>query len=116
MDEQKLIEAFNMMWGKYPEQVRLIRKDFTIIAGNEAYLKFGGPVGSRCNTGDPAMHKGCRAAEALKAKEARSVVHDFPGVYTESLWVPVSGAEDYYIHFTNGGNAMFAKLAENQQK
>ena len=34
MDEQKLIEAFQLMWGKYPEQVRLIRKDHTIVAGN----------------------------------------------------------------------------------
>ena len=43
MDEQKLIEAFQLMWGKYPEQVRLIRKDFTIVAGTRAICNSAAP-------------------------------------------------------------------------
>ena len=114
MDEQKLIEAFQLMWGKYPEQVRLIRKDHTIVAGNESYMRFGGPVGTKCNVGDPSMHAGCRAIESLKAGETKTVAHEIEGEKYESFWVPVAGTADYYVHFTNGMNALLAKMAAQQ--
>ena len=115
MDEQKLIEAFHLMWGKYPEQVRLIRKDFTIVAGNESYLQFGGPVGTKCNVGDHARHKGCQAMKCLKDRETKINGNEVNGERFDSYWVPVDGAEDYYVHFTNGMNALIAKMMAAQQ-
>ena len=38
----ELIEAFHLMWDRYPEQVRLIDRHFTVIAGNPAYVEAGG--------------------------------------------------------------------------
>ncbi len=34
---EELIEAFHLMWDRYPEQVRLIDRSFLVIAGNPAY-------------------------------------------------------------------------------
>ena len=109
--EQKLIEAFDMMWGHYPEAVRLIHRSFRVVAGNEAYLKAGGPVGVQCNVGDPAFHRGCQAQNALKTQETKILSNEMAGLRSDSYWVPVKGAEDYYVHFTNGLNALLERMA-----
>lgn len=111
-DEEELVRAFHMMWDNYPEQVRLIDRKFRILAGNKAYMASGGLVNVGCNLGNPEMHKGCQAIACLKAGETKTkkaVVND---VTWESFWVPVSGSEDYYVHFTNGLNEAIAKSAQ----
>jgi len=112
--EEKLVEAFHSMWDNYPEQVRLIDRTFRVVAGNKAYTAIGGPVGVHCNEGDPAMHKGCQAQAALRDGESKSMKNEAMGIPMESLWVPVAGETDYYIHFTNGMNDFFKKLMEQQ--
>ena len=100
--KEELIEAFHLMWDRYPEQVRLIDRSFLVIAGNPAYTQAGGQTGVRCNVGDPAFHRGCQAMTALNTGETRTTKTEVGGVTWESFWVPVAGEEDYYIHFTNG--------------
>ena len=71
--EEQLIEAFQLMWGKYPEPVRLIDKNEIIIAGNEAYLATSGEqmIGTRCRDLQPAeLHKGCKHAKCIRSGEA----------------------------------------------
>lgn len=108
--EEELAQAFHLMWDNYPEQVRLIRRDHTIVAGNALYLEMGGKTGGKCNEGPPKFHKGCRAMEALKDGKAKSVKHE-PGEF-ESFWIPVAGTEDYYIHYTNGADAAYRRMLE----
>jgi hypothetical protein len=112
----ELIEAFHLMWDRYPEQVRLIDRHFTVIAGNPAYTEAGGQTGVKCNVGDPAFHKGCQAIAALNAKETRTVKAEMGGITWESFWVPVAGEEDYYIHFTNGLNESIRQYAQSQNQ
>jgi hypothetical protein len=108
--EKQVISAFDMMWGKYHEPVRLIHRSFTIIAVNEACQAAGGVTGVKCNTTNPELHKGCKAMEALKSNQPKIVVSERDGIQWTSFWIPVSGVPDYYIHFTNGLNEYMEKL------
>ena len=112
VSKEELVRSFHMMWDNYPEMVRLIDRRFNVIAGNPAYYRMGGQDGVKCNTGDPALHKGCQAMNALKTQETKTLCTEVEGMNWEAFWVPVSGAEDYYIHFTNGFNAYVARQME----
>ena len=113
---EELIEAFHLMWDRYPEQVRLIDRSFLVIAGNPAYIQAGGQTGVRCNAGDPAFHRGCQAMAALKAGETRTTKTEVGGITWESFWVPVAGEEDYYIHFTNGLSESIKQYMQSQNQ
>lgn len=116
VEERELIRAFHMMWENYPEAVRLIRRGFQVVAGNRIYLAQGGQVGRRCNVGDPALHKGCQAMNALKSRETRRKQTEVNGVHWDSYWIPVEGTEDYFIHFTNGINETIEKAMKEEKK
>ncbi len=107
VNKEELVRAFHLMWDNYPEMVRLIDRKFNIIAGNTAFYKVGGQDGVKCNTGDPAFHKGCQAMSALKTQETKTKSSEVEGVTWETYWIPVS--DDYYVHFTNGFSAYIAK-------
>jgi hypothetical protein len=114
--EEELERAFHMMWEHYPEPVRLIHRSFRVVAGNDAYLKTGGVTGVKCNVGDPAFHRGCQAMNALKTGEAKLLRTEVEGMPWTSYWIPVEGAADYFIHFTDGISATIAKkLAETKE-
>ena len=108
--ESQVITAFEMMWGKYTEPVRLIHRNFDIIAVNEACKAIGIVEGVKCNAKNPEMHKGCKAMEALKTNVAKVVTSERDGMPWTTFWIPVSGFPDYYIHFTNGLNEYMEKL------
>ena len=113
VDREELIRSFHMMWDNYPEMVRLIDRKFNVITGNPLYFQMGGQESVKCNTGDPALHKGCQAMNALKTQETKTLRSEVEGMTWEAFWVPVSGSSDYYVHFTNGFNAYVArKMAE----
>ena len=107
--KEELVRAFHMMWDNYPEVVRLIDRRFNIIAGNPAFYQIGGQDGVKCNTGDPALHEGCQAMNALKTQETKTKSSEVEGVAWETYWIPVAGESDYYVHFTNGFRAYAAK-------
>ncbi|MBM7866319.1 hypothetical protein GTO89_07545 [Heliobacterium gestii] len=100
--EEKLSQAFQLMWGKFPEPVMLIRRNRTIVAVNECCKGFGGAPGVKCNAVNPEKHKGCKANQALDKDEA--VRQDTVSGETTILgyWIPVSGVPDYYVHFGIG--------------
>ena len=100
--EEKLIEAFEMMWGKFPEPVMLIHRNRTILAANECCKSIGGVPGVKCNAVQPERHKGCKANEALDKNETRIASASFGETPITSYWIPVSGAADYYVHFGIG--------------
>jgi len=118
MTEEELIQAFHLMWENYPEAVRLIRRGFQVVAGNRVYLAQGGQIGGRCNVGDPSLHRGCQAMNALNSRETRRKQTEVYGVRWDSYWIPVEGTDEYFIHFTNGINETIekAKKRANQPK
>lgn len=113
VNENDLIAAFDLMWGKYPEPVRLINNKFIIVAANESYKALGGTAGMRCNTlGTPELHHGCKAIESLNSQETQILTSDKSGVKWTTYWIPVNGYPDYFIHFTDGMNNYIKELAK----
>lgn len=110
-DEKELVKAFHMMWDNYNEQVRLIDRKFRVVAGNKAYMAFGGLTNVPCNIGNPELHKGCKAMACLKNNETMIKSSEVNGVKWDSYWVPVEGYPDYYVHFTNGLLESLTKMA-----
>ncbi|MDO5518454.1 MAG: hypothetical protein Q4F66_12945 [Clostridium sp.] len=109
--EEEIISAFNLMWEKYPEPVRLINKKFMIVAANSAYKALGGAAGVRCNTlGTPELHKGCGAMKSLKTQETQILTSEKENVKWTTYWIPVNESPDYFIHFTDGMNDYIKEL------
>lgn len=50
MDEQKLFEAFHMMWDNFPELVMLIKKSRQIYAVNKKAESLGLREGIKCSS------------------------------------------------------------------
>lgn len=71
MVDEKIVEAFHLMWGNFPEPVMLVHKTREILAVNEACSKAGGQVGIKCSSiGSPERHQRCRANQALASQQA----------------------------------------------
>jgi hypothetical protein len=103
MSEQKIIEAFHLMWDFFPEPVRLIERNRTVLAVNKAAEKSGMQRGIKCSSIPPlASHKGCKANAALSAKEYQ--YSKWKGGLGDVItyWLPIDGYPDYYIHFSVG--------------
>lgn len=104
MVDEKIIEAFHMMWDGFPGAVRLIHKSRTVLAVNEVGRNMGFEVGVACiKIGQPEAHRGCKADLALSSKKAQS------GKFGEGkirCWVPVKDCDDVYVHFTIDTNAV----------
>ncbi len=109
-NDTRLLQAFKLMWDLYPEPVRLIRKDFTVVAGNQAFLKAGGKIGDKCNATRPELHRGCQAQAALKARESKVIEHELFNHHISSYWIPVQGNTDHFIHFSNGSLQIMENL------
>ena len=98
MVDQKIIDAFHMMWGSFPAPVRLIHKNRTVLAVNEAALNVGMKTDVSCfSIGAPEAHKGCKANEAISSNKAQIL-----NVGSEKIkyWLPVKGCADVYVHYT----------------
>jgi hypothetical protein len=104
--EEKLSQAFHLMYDNFPEGVQLTHKSRRIVALNKASADSGRQVGMICSSaGDPAAHRGCLANKALARNEAtwtqgRKAGQD--GRAGIIFWLPVDGYPDYYVHFAVG--------------
>ena len=104
MVDEKTIEAFHMMWDKFPGLVRLIHKNRTVLAVNETARNTGFEVGVACiKIGSPELHKGCKANVALSTKKAQS---QKLGEERIRYWVPVKDCDDVYVHFLIDTNSI----------
>ncbi|TSK08630.1 MAG: hypothetical protein FPO08_04825 [Geobacter sp.] len=93
---------FHLFWDNFPTAVILAYKDKTIIEVNRTAEERGYPVGIRCiSMGEAKHHAGCKLHIALRDKTAvRDVAYyDFMGQVADSYWIPLAGAEDFYVHF-----------------
>lgn len=104
MIDDKIIEAFYMMWDSFPGSVRLIHKNHTVLAANEIARKAGFDVGVICSkVGVPELHRGCKANLVLSTKKAQSTKSEEGKI---RYWIPVKDCDDVYVHFTIDTNAI----------
>jgi len=93
---------FHLFWDNFPFPVMLLHKDRTIVATNAAAQAVGLPLGRRCiEMGEKKHHAGCLAALALKEQTGKRQVAyiEHMNVVLDSYWIPLAGAEDFYVHF-----------------
>ncbi|WP_319582240.1 hypothetical protein [uncultured Pseudodesulfovibrio sp.] len=103
--DQSVLDAFDTMWGLYPEPVMLIHACRDVLAVNRRAEELGIGSGIKCHSLYPREKTcpGCLANRMLKSGEAERKGALFPqtGRFLDSYWVPVKGVSDVYIHFGN---------------
>ena len=103
---QETIDAFEQMWGPFPEPVMLIHKDRTVLAANQMARAAGIQIETKCFSYNPegvkGCSKGCQAAMALR--EHRPVVSEGEknGAQVRAYWMPLAEAPEVYVHFGIG--------------
>ena len=103
MDKQEIINAFHMMWDKFPEPIMLITKDRQIHAVNKKAASMGLNDQMKCSSiGKPENHKGCLCNQAADTREAVYKAYEGQFGRAYGFWIPVEGAEEYIIHFGVG--------------
>lgn len=106
MIKDKVVDAFHLMWGKFPEPVMLIHKNRDILAVNEEAKRLGRTPGMKCSQlGPPESHRICQANQALNDQQAKFIKYeklDGSGKELIGVWVPLSDGSDVYVHFSIG--------------
>jgi hypothetical protein len=103
--EEKVLEAFHMMWDEYPSPVMLLSRKHDIISVNKAADIMGIPTGIKCHELTPGVShaKYCKAGAALKSGTGKREVCKLETnqQVIDSYWVPVHEGEGYLLHFGN---------------
>jgi hypothetical protein len=106
MIEQKILDAFETMWGPFPEPVMLIHKDRTILARNELARTAGIPEGIKCFSLNPeaasSACKHCKANLALREHRAVCTEETQNGSRIIGYWMPLKDDREVYVHFGVG--------------
>lgn len=108
----RLVEAFELMWGNFPEPMVLVHRDRTILAQNDAArAQPWSAVGGKCFDMNPAAGghacQGCQANAALKQRSTITCEGDLGGRRIRGYWIPVKAADHVYIHgYTTIGAAL----------
>jgi len=113
MLEPRILEAFQIMWGPFPEPVLLIHKNRTILAVNDSARSAGIPEGIKCHAlssdrGPDSACSRCQANHSLRTGET-SVSWETQGATPiRSYWMPLKEVQDVYIHFGIGASEAMA--------
>ena len=116
MIEARILDAFQTMWGPFPEPVMLIQKDRTVLAVNDLARKIGIPPGIKCNTlnkdlGADGNCRKCKANVALRTGETVRTEELVGEIKVLGYWMPLAEAPEVYVHFGIGTAAVMAGLA-----
>jgi hypothetical protein len=113
MTDSKVIEAFELMWGNFPEPVTLVHKSREVIAVNTVCKRIGREKGINCATiGGPEDHKGCLANQALATQKPAFIKVRYGEREIISYWLPVEGYPDIFIHFGVGVTINYDAISE----
>lgn len=101
---QNVLDAFQMMWGQFPEPVMLLHKSRTILAVNDVARTAGVPLGVKCSSLNPANEgdhhcRQCKATQALRAKAPVVETSQIGERHVKGYWIPLKDFEDVYVHF-----------------
>ena len=101
---EKVIEAFHMMWGNFPEPVTLVHKSFYVMALNKACAKSGVlEPGMKCNKiGRPQDHAGCLAQKAITSGQTMYCYNRRDDRDQIGYWIPLDEYPEFYVHFGIG--------------
>jgi hypothetical protein len=103
MVDQQTLDAFEQMWGPFPQPVMLVQKDRTILARNELARTVGIPTGIKCFSLNPeaanTVCKQCKADYALREHKAVCEELIQNGKRIIGYWMPLKNCEDVYVHF-----------------
>jgi len=102
MIDSKVIEAFELMWGSFPEPVTLVHKSKEIIAVNAVARSFGREKGMNCATIGHEPHRGCLANQVLATQKAAFFKGKFGERDIISYWLPIEGYPEHFVHFGVG--------------
>lgn len=104
--QQDILDAFQTMWGPFPEPVMLIRKDRTILALNDLARSLGTPTGVKCfSLNAEAGSMACKHCKAnLALREQRTVCSEEVqnGHRIIGYWMPLKEDKDTFVHFGVG--------------
>ncbi len=103
---QKILDAFQAMWGPFPEPVMLIQKDRTILAVNDLASRLGTPTGAKCFSFNPEARtttcKQCKANLALREEHTVCTEETQNGKRIIGYWMPLKDEKDVFVHFGIG--------------
>jgi hypothetical protein len=103
MIDTKVIEAFKLMWGNFPEPVTLVHRSREVIAVNAACEGIGRVKGMNCaKHGAPEAHRGCLGNQALQTQQPAFVKKKAGEKDIICYWLPIDGYPDYFVHFGVG--------------
>jgi hypothetical protein len=107
MVEPRILDAFQTMWGPFPEPVMLIHKDRTVLAVNDLARKFGIPTGIKCHSlnadhGADGNCRKCKANVALRTGETVCTEEIYGDTSVRGYWMPLKEAPEVYVHFGIG--------------
>ncbi len=108
MIDQVFLDAFQTMWGPFPEPVMLVHKNRTILAVNDLGRTIGIPAGTKCFTLNPegptsGVCKHCKANLALRS--GQTICEEGFGTEDNPIrgyWMPLKEAPEVYVHFGIG--------------
>ena len=105
MTDEKIIEAFQLMWGNFPEPVMITQKSREIVAVNKKAAEMGLTIGLKCSSvGKPENHRGCLCNKAIDG--GKPVFITYEGTFGKAFgyWIPITEKPEWVIHFGVGGN------------
>lgn len=104
--EKKLIDAFNMIWSKYPEPAMLVHRGKRVMAMNWACRQVSSKLGSFCHeiSGRACQDDrgSCLLKSCLDTRQAMHIKINDGRKQWSIHWVPVEGHPDYCVHFFAG--------------
>lgn len=105
--DPRILEAFQTMWGPFPEPVMLIHKDRTVLDINDFAKGAGITPGTKCHALSPEANNGgqckrCQANRALQTGETVQCVEEICGKTVRGYWMPLKEVPDVYVHFGIG--------------
>ncbi|MDL2306463.1 hypothetical protein LJC48_00330 [Desulfovibrio sp. OttesenSCG-928-C06] len=98
---QNVIDAFHLMWSKFPGPVTLVHRSRMIMAANPVAVSIGRNPGIKCSQIPPASaHAGCLADKTLDEGLAKLKLMITPEYQRMAYWVPIEGHPEYFLHFS----------------
>ncbi|XPV68329.1 MAG: hypothetical protein ACNI25_13615 [Halarcobacter sp.] len=100
MVDSKIIEAFHLMWGNFPEPVTLVHKNKEVIAVNALSEVLGIVKGMNYSTlSTNEEYRGCLANRALHLQQVAYKNAEYTEKEIISYWFPIEGYPELFIHF-----------------
>ena len=111
MTEAEIIQAFQEMWGTFPEPVTITQRSREIVAVNAKAQELGLKPGIKCSSiGSPQQHKGCKCNQALDAKSPVCVTYQGPLGKSFGYWIPIPAKPEWVLHFSVGNLPVYEEM------